>query len=410
MLAPLSGMRVIDLSRFYSGPHATLLLAGLGAEVIRIDDPAAPMSQAKAPPYAGAAGVAMTPTNPADLSTHYLKRTRGKRAITLNLKSADGVALLRRLLAQSDVLFENFTPGVADRLGIGYAALAPDFPRLVYCALTGWGSTGPEASAKSYDVIAQAASGLMSVTGQPGDPPLKAGSPLSDGIAGVHAALGIVSALMQRGQTGKGQFVDISMVDCLVSLVMDEPLEHYESLGLTPQQGNRIPRFVPFNTFQAADGWVVIGAATPGQWEGLCRAMDQAHLARDPEWSDIAWRITHVERVESTIAAWAIAHPVADIVQSLRREGATAGPIHDIAALKSWPHLAAREMLLPLNHPTEGPVPETAAAGFPLKFSDADVGYRTPAPLPGQDNAYVYGELLGLSPEERTRLAEKRVI
>jgi crotonobetainyl-CoA:carnitine CoA-transferase CaiB-like acyl-CoA transferase len=383
VLSPLSGIRVLDLSRFYSGPHAAQLLAGLGAEVIRIDDPAQPMGQAKAPPYAGAQGVAAAEQTPDDLSIHYLKRNRGKKGITLNLKAAEGVALFRQLVAKADVVFENFTPGVADRLGIGYGQLAEDFPRLIYCALTGWGSTGPDAGEKSYDPIAQAAAGLMGITGQPGDPPLKAGSPLSDGIAGVHAALGIMAALMQRGVSGKGQFVDVSMVDCLLSLVMDEPLDHYEALGLSPQQGNRIPRFSPFNTFQASDGWLVIGAATPGQWRALCGCMGEPELADDSDWKDVGWRIAHVEAVEAKVSAWVKNLTAGEAERIIRGAGGIAGVIRDIEAMKSWPHLAERGSLIPLAHPRVGAVPQTVASAFPLRFSGGAVGYAALS-CPGQ--------------------------
>lgn len=410
MTKPLSGIRVLDLSRFYSGPHATQLLAGLGAEVIRIDDPAARMAQAKAPPYAGHKGVAMAAQTPDDLSIHYLKRNRGKKGITLNLKAPEGVALFKRLAAAADVVFENFTPGVAARLGIGYPQLAPDFPRLVYCALTGWGSTGPDAGEKSYDPIAQAAAGLMSITGRAGEPPLKAGSPLSDGIAGVHAALGVTAALVQRGVTGKGQFVDVSMADCLLSLVMDEPLDHYEALGLPAQQGNRIPRFSPFNTFRAADGWLVIGAATPGQWRALCQCMGAPELADDPQWADVGWRIANVDTVEARVSAWVAGLSVAEAVRQLRAAAGVAGAINGIEELKRWPHAAARKMLVPLEHPLSGAVPDTLAAGFPMKYSGSDTAYTSPAPWPGQDNETVYGEMAGLSVEQQHALAEQGVI
>lgn len=410
MMKPLSGIRVLDLSRFYSGPHATQLLAGLGAEVIRIDDPAAPMGQAKAPPYAGAKGVAHAAQTQDDLSIHYLKRNRGKKAITLNLKVPEGVALFKRLAAEADVVFENFTPGVAARLGIGYGQLAPDLPRLVYCALTGWGSTGPDAGEKSYDPIAQAAAGLMKITGRAGDPPLKAGSPLSDGIAGVHAALGVTAALVQQGISGKGQFVDVSMADCLLSLVMDEPLDHYEALGLPSQQGNRIPRFSPFNTFQARDGWLVIGAATPGQWRSLCICMEEPALADDPLWSDVGWRIANVDAVEARVSAWVSGVSVAEAVRLLRREGGIAGPINGIDQMKAWPHLAARGMLVPLAHPRAGAIPDTLAAAFPLKLSGSTARYEAPAPWPGQDNESVFGGLLGLGEAARMQLAAAGVI
>ena len=275
---PLAGVVVLDLTRFLSGPHSTLLLAGLGAEVIKIDDPAGGDPTAGAPPLAGPRGVALERVTPQDYGLAYLKRARCKKSATLNLKHPEGRGLFLDLASHADVVIENFRPGVAERLGIAYEALAARNPRIVYCALTGYGATGPDRDLKAYDLMAQAASGLMAITGSPEGPPTKAGTPLSDMIAGTYAALGVVAALHERNRSGRGQAIDVSMVDCLFSMIMDEPLDCYAALGLAPRQGNRIMRFSPFNTYRSADGWVAIGAATPQEWRGLALALGRQDL------------------------------------------------------------------------------------------------------------------------------------
>ena len=231
-----------------------MYLAGLGAEVIRIDSPASADTISNAPPYAGAHGVSFERRAPEDLGVNFLKRARGKKAICLDLKQADGVELFMRLVELADVVVENFSVGVSGRLGVGYEAVQARNPRIVYCALTGYGSTGPDAGVKAYDVTVQAAAGLMSVTGLPGQPPMKAGTALSDAIAGTFAMSGVVAALYDREKTGVGQFVDVSMVDCLFSLLFDDPIDWYEQLGTPVRQGNRILRFSPVNTYRALDG------------------------------------------------------------------------------------------------------------------------------------------------------------
>jgi formyl-CoA transferase len=262
----LEGIVVLDLTRFLSGPHCTLLLAGLGAEVIKIDDPSSGDPAAKAPPYAGPGGATFERSSSDDYGIAYLKRARGKKSATLNLKDRRGRELLLRLARHADVLVENFRPGVSERLGIGYAALQDVNSRLVFCALSGYGASGPDRDLKAYDLMVQAESGLMSLTGEPAGAPMKTGGALSDMIAGTYAALGIVAALHERSRTGRGQSVDVAMVDCLFSMVLDEPVDSYERLGLAARQGNRIMRFSPFNAYRARDGWVTLGAATHEDW------------------------------------------------------------------------------------------------------------------------------------------------
>ena len=241
----LAGIVVLDLTRFFSGPQCTLFLAGMGAEVIKIDDPRGGDPIAFAPPYDGPNGISLQKQTPQDMGLAYLKRQRGKKSVTLDLKSEAGRGIFFAMVAKADVVVENFRSGVAQRLGIDYPALKAANPSIIYCALTGYGSTGPDRHAKAYDVTVQAAAGLMSVTGMPGQPPLKAGTALSDAIAGTFAMSGVLAALLDRANSGRGQFVDVSMVDCLFSLLFDDPIDWYERLGVPVRQGNTYCAFRP---------------------------------------------------------------------------------------------------------------------------------------------------------------------
>lgn len=406
----LDGVRVLDLTQFFSGPQATLFLAGLGAEVIRIDSPEGASRVAVAPPYAGTRGVTLDRASPDDLNVNYLKRTRGKKAISLDLKHAEGRALFMRLVEDADVVVENFTVGVADRLGIGYATLAERNPRIVYCALTGYGSTGPDRHLKAYDVTVQAAAGLMSVTGLPGQPPMKAGTALSDAVAGTFAMSGVLAALLDRANTGRGQFVDVSMVDCLFSMLFDDPIDWYERLGLPVRQGNRIMRFSPINTYATSDGWAVLGAATPAQWDGVLHAIGRTDLIDDPGWKSLDWRVANNEAVDALVRDWAMSRTTAEAVAAMIAAGAIASVIRGPDELAAWAHLRARDMYVPLAHPTLGPLPGVGAPGFPLKFGAAAAGYDTPAPMPRQHNLEIYGDLLGLGAGDIERLAAAGVI
>jgi len=406
----LAGVRVLDLTQFFSGPQATLFLAGLGAEVIRIDSPDGAKSVAVAPPYAGRNGVSFERTSPDDLSVNYLKRTRGKKAISLDLKQAEGKAMFFRLLAQADVVVENFSVGVTERLGIDYPRIAEANPRVVYCSLTGHGSTGPDRHLKAYDVTVQAAAGLMSVTGLPGQPPTKAGTALSDAISGTFAFSGILAALLDRAKTGRGQFVDISMVDGLFALLFDDPIDWYERLGVPERQGNRILRFSPLNTYATRDGWAVLGAATGGQWQGVLKAIGREDLANDPDWSSLDWRVANNDKADTLLRDWAAARTTADAVETMLACGGVASAIRGPKELAEWQHLRERGMYQTLQHPTLGSLDGIGAPGFPLKFSAAATGYDAPAPLPRQHNREVYGSLLGLDEAEIERLEKAGVI
>ena len=395
MAGILAGLRVIDLTQYLAGPQATLFLAGLGADVIRVDNPATGDRTADSAPYLGPDGVSLHRRTPADLGVPYLKRARGKRAVTLDLKHPEARGLFGALLRQSDVVVENWTVGTAARLGVDYAACRAARPDIVYCSITGYGQTGPDAGERAYDNIVQAAAGLMSITGEPGGPPVKAGSAMADTIAGTFAFAGILAALLHRLRTGEGQHVDVSMADCLVALVLDESLDVWPALGLPTRQGNRIPRLSPFNAYPTRDGGIAIGAASEAEWIRLLDAIGRTDLKTDASFMSRAWRLAHNDRVDAVIAEWTRARETAAAVGLLRQAEIACAPIRDIDALKAWPQLAARGMLEPLRHPTLGAWPAVVAPGFPLKFSGADSGYATPAPPIGRDNEPVWGDLLG---------------
>jgi crotonobetainyl-CoA:carnitine CoA-transferase CaiB-like acyl-CoA transferase len=406
----LDGVIVLDLTRFFSGPQSTLFLAGLGAEVIKIDDPKTGDPTAFAPPFAGPQGVAFERQTEHDMGIAYLKRARGKKSTTLNLKSAEGREIFLRMVRHADVVVDNFSAGVAERLGVGYSALKEANPRIVYCSLTGYGSTGPDRHLKAYDLMVQAAVGLMSITGQPGSSPTKAGSPMSDAVAGVFAALGIVSALLHRDRTGEGQCIDVSMADCLFSLIFDEPLDCYPQLGLQPQQGNRIMRFSPFNAYRTSDGWVTIGAATNDDWLSLLEVMGRDDLKEDADMMSIGWRLANNAQVDQVVAQWAQDMPTEEVEAQLAQAKLACSPVRDIQDVLNWDQIIQRKMAVPLWNPLSQSTMAASGSGFPIKFSNSPADYNRPAPLPGEHSDEVLTRLAGLDAAQIKALREARVI
>jgi formyl-CoA transferase len=406
----LDGVVVLDLTRFFSGPQATLLLAGLGAEVIKVDDPQTGDPTAFAPPFAGPQGVSFERRTGSDMGIAYLKRQRGKKSVTLNLKSPQGRELFLRMVAGADVVIENFSAGVAQRLGIGYPQLREANPRIVHCALTGYGGTGPDRQLKAYDLMVQAAVGMMSITGHPDSGPVKAGSPLSDAIAGSFAAMGVVSALFHRQATGEGQSVDVSMADCLFSLLFDEPLDCYGRLGLGFQQGNRIMRFSPFNAYKTADGWITIGAATQAEWVQLTKVMEQPELAGRAEFANVSARLAHNALVDETVGTWTARHATADLQARLEAGGIASSPVRTIDDVLAWRQLRERGMVQPLVNPLAGQAVDASAPGFPIKFSASPAGYDGPAPRPGAHTADILARLAGVDAATLEQLQRDGVV
>jgi formyl-CoA transferase len=403
----LEGVVVLDLTRFFSGPQATLLLAGMGAEVIKIDDPATGDPTAFAPPFAGPKGVSFQRQTDEDMGLNYLKRQRGKKSTTLNLKSTEGRAIFMRMVAKADVVVENFSAGVAERLGIGYAQLKEANPRIVHCGISGYGATGPDRNMKAYDLMVQAAVGMMSVTGTREGGPTKAGTPLSDAISGTFAALGIVSALFHRNVTGEGQSVDVSMADGLFSLLFDEPLDCYPRLGLDAQQGNRIMRFSPFNGYRTSDGWVTIGCATDAEWESLLGAMG---LEAMPEFAKVSGRLSDNAGVDQLVGEWTRTLTNAQVQRALDDARVPCSPVRSIDELMKWRQLHERDMIVPLVNPLAGSTVDASGPGFPIKFSGAPAAYDAPSPRPGAHTAEVLARLAGVEGPQLEQLQRTGIV
>ncbi|PPR56325.1 MAG: Acetyl-CoA:oxalate CoA-transferase [Alphaproteobacteria bacterium MarineAlpha4_Bin2] len=406
----LKGIRVLDLTQYLAGPHCTLLLSGMGAEVIRVDNPATGDTLSGAPVFYGKDGPTIQKRDDSDLGIAFLKRLRGKKSITLDLKSEEGHDLFLRLVKKSDVVVENFSFGTTKRLGIDWPSLHKYKQELIYCSITGYGSTGPDAKRRAYDLTTQAMSGLMSVTGQSGNSPTKAGTPLADTVSAGFAFAGILGALFHRERTGEGQFVDVSMTDVLFSLIFDEALDVYERLGMPFQQGNRIMRFSPFNAYPTKDGWVVIGVGHDAMWRELCKLIGRIELGDDADWGRMDWRVENNMKVDEVVSDWTRDHATATAVTTLEEAGIVASPVQNIDDLLSWPHLRARDMIDMLEHPELGPLTDLKAAGFPLKFGAAASSYGGAAAHCGAHNIEVLGDLLGLSKQEVADLSVRGVI
>ncbi|WP_206998597.1 CaiB/BaiF CoA transferase family protein [Trinickia mobilis] len=406
----LDGVVVLDLTRFFSGPQCTLLLAGLGAEVIKIDDPKTADPTASAPPFVGPLGVSLHRQTDDDFGIAYLKRARNKKSMALDLKSDAGRQLFFDLVEKADVVVENFSVGVTDRLGIGYRALQERRPDLIYCSLTGYGSSGPASGLKAYDLMVQAATGLMSITGQPGGSPVKTGSPLSDAVAGVFAANGVIAALLHRFRTGEGQAIDVSMADCLFSLILDEPLDCYSDLGLGYQQGNRIMRFSPFNAYPALDGWVALGAATNADWLKLLEIMGRADLKADPNMMELSWRIENNAYVDQIVSDWTQVRARDEIIRVLEAAALPCSPVRTVDDVMRWDHLRERKMITRLRHPVSGEELCAHAPGFPIKFSRTPGGYEKPAPIPKAHSDELLHRFLGLDQEYLDAMRNQGVI
>jgi crotonobetainyl-CoA:carnitine CoA-transferase CaiB-like acyl-CoA transferase len=312
------------------------------------------------------------------------------------------------LIERSDILIENFRPGTLDRLGLGYEALHALYPRLIYCSISGYGHTGPRRSEPGYDVIVQAESGVMSVTGSPEGPPFKMGISIADITAGTYAVQGILAALYQREKTGEGQKIDISLLDSMVSTLTYQA-GIYFATGQTPQRmGNRHPSIVPYETFEASDGYFNLGVANDGQWHRLCESMGLADLAADPRFTSVALRVKNYEILRPCLASLFLSQPVQYWLDLLRKARIPCGQVRTVAEALEDPQLQARNMILDLDHPKVGPMRMT---GTPIKLSAADDSMNaTPPPTHGQHNREVFCHLLGLSAAELESLRREEVI
>lgn len=407
---PLAGLTVLDLTHALAGPFATFLLAGLGARVIKIEQRAAPDPCRQNPPYLGSNGVTLSRTAPEDVSVSALNRLRGKYGVTLDLKQPQAREVFADLLRRADIVVDNFSSGTLDRLGVGYEFGRTVNPRAIYCSISGFGATGTSGTGKAMDSIIQALSGLMMTSGDTGDPPVRVGVPMADLLAPVFAVVGILAAVRQRELTGAGQFVDVSMLGVLTSLVAAEPFDLLEACGLAVRTGRMVPRLTPFGIYESVDGHVAICAPTEHFARGVFAAIGRPEFGDDPRYATRDARVAHVDELNAYIEAFTRTQPTAQLLPLLEQHGVPAAAVRGPAAAVRDPRVLARGETVPLEHPQFGRVADVIGMGVPITFSDAGAPALRPAPDPGQDNALVYGEWLGYGAGGVARLRADGII
>jgi formyl-CoA transferase len=390
----LSGLRILDLTRVLAGPFCTMMLADMGAEVIKIEQPGRGDDTRHFAPFCNGE------------SAYYMNVNRGKQGVTLDLKA--GRELFLDLVRTADVVVENYRPGTMDKLGLGYDTLKEVNPRLVYAAVSGFGDTGPYRLRPGYDIIAQAMGGLMSTTGWPGGEPTRSGTAMADVLAGLSVTIGLLAALRHRDRTGEGQKVDVALVDSVVAS-LEIITQIYLANGRVPERiGNRYESCYPYDSFAARDGSVVIAAANDKLWRLVCATICQPALADDPRFDTNAKRVERHAEIKPLIEAWSQAHDVDDIVAAMLDAGVPASPINTIDRLVDDPHIAgAREMFVDVHHPVAG---RTTLTGSHIKLGATPARVQGAAPLLGQHNEAVYAGLLGIRGERLASLREAGVI
>ena len=391
----LEDIRVLDMSRFISGPYCAQLLADMGAEVIRIEK------------IGGGDDRFLGPFTASNESMGAMIYNRNKKGITLNIRSDQGRELLKRLVKISDVVIENFTAGYLESLGIGYEDLRKTNPGIIFASISAYGGYGPYSRKGAFDQIIQGMSGLMYVTGHPGDPPVKAGISLSDYGAALYTALGVVLALRHRDKTGEGQMIDVSLFDTAISFLETIIPEYKVNHQVRPQIGNRRPYSAPTDTYKCKDGYVSISISTEALWRRFTKLIGREDLTNDPRFTGNANRTVNQHYLNNLAAAWAADRTVEEALRLLDEAHIPCGTVQTITEVAEDPQVKAREMVVDVDHPGSGSVP---LPGIVIKMSKTQGKIDTPAPQVGQHNEEIFSQLLELSSEEINELKEKNVI
>jgi crotonobetainyl-CoA:carnitine CoA-transferase CaiB-like acyl-CoA transferase len=392
----LSGIRVLDLTRVLAGPFCTMLLADMGAEVIKIETPGDGDDSRRYPPFIG------------EESAYFMNLNRNKKSMVLNLKHAKAKEIFLNLVEKSDVIIENFRPGTMEKLGIGYDTIKTRNPDIVYACISGFGHSGPYKDLPGYDIIGQAMGGIMSITGWPDSPPTRTGTAIADVLAGLNACIGILAGLLSVRNGGAGQKIDIALVDSVVS-AMETIIQIYLVENRIPQRtGNRYEFIYPYDTFKARDGWVIIAVGNNKLWEVFCNAVGRPELLNDPHYRDNYDRVkAHVE-VKQVVEEWSQQKTVREIVDFMLSKKIPCAPIYTVKDVVENEHIAgARRMIREIDHPVAGPV---KVIGSPVNMSETPVEVASPAPLLGQHSEDVLKAILNLTDDELASLKNEKAI
>ena len=411
MSGPLEGKTVIDLTSALAGPYATLLMAGMGARIIKVENPGRGGDASRNnSPYVTADGLSVRRTSDDDMSVSMMLRGRGKESVTLDLKRPEGREVLLDLVRNADILVENYSSGVTKRLGIDYSVAREVNPRLVYTSISGFGATGDHGDRKAMDTIIQALSGVMLTAGEPGQPPVRFGLPVGDLVAPLFAVIGTLAAVLDQEKTGEGQHVDVSMLGALTSLVACEPFDALESIGFPLRTGDYVPRLAPFGTFQTSDGWFALCAPTDRFAAGVFGAIGRTDLLETDDFGTRDARVHNADRLHALIAGWAADKPLATVLEAFEAHGAPAAPVRTTADAVRDPQVVSRGEVVPLVHPKFGHFDGLYGAGLPVVFSRSEVDLNSPAPRLGEHNDAVLRDLLGYSPDRIGDLARTGVV
>ena len=393
---PLKGIRVIDLTRVLAGPFCTMNLADLGAEVIKIEVPGR-----------GDDSRGFAPTIPGGDSGYFYSVNRGKKSVTLDLHIAEGAQLLLQLAKHSDVVVENFSPGTMDRFGVGYQHLSATNPAIILCSISGFGQSGPMAAAPAYDIVAQALGGTMSITGLPGGDPLRCGVSIGDLSGALYGIIGILVALRARDATGKGQHVDIAMLDCQVAMLEDAIARYSVTHKIPEPLGTRHPSITPFQQFRASDAFFVAGAGNESIWQRMCDAIGMPELKSDPRFTINKERTANQPELEKILAKHFATRTRAYWLEKLEGASVPCAPIANVEEVTQNAHLRAHRMILHADHPS---FEELIVPGTPLRNPDSTATPDTRAPKLGEHTDQVLADLLGLTQSDLADLRARSII
>ena len=396
----LRDLVVLDLTRVLAGPYCTMLLADMGAKVIKIEIPHSGDDTRAYPPF-------RENRNGQQESLYFANINRNKKGITLNLKDPEGKKLFQHMVKKADIVVENYRPGVMDKLGLGYDDLKELNPQIIYGAVSGFGNTGPYRLRPGYDILGQAMGGLMAITGSTDGPPTRAGSAMGDILGGLHLAIGLLAAVHARTITGRGQRVDISLMDAVIAATENTAIKYLESGKIPPRMGNRYAAVSPYDAFQVKDGKVIIAAGNQKLYEKLCtEILHRPDMITDPRFTNMEGRLQNQDAIKEVIEEVLSNTTMEDAVELILSKGIPAGPIYDISQILKDPQVKEREMFVHMEHPTLGDI---TVNGCAIKLDDTKLEIRAPAPALGQDNESILKEF-GLRASEIAGLHERGII